>query len=543
MKKTFLTIFLNLSVLLTINPYDTWAYPEQFLDVQRSIFIIRTLQSQGTGFLVEEDTLVTNLHVYYDAIKRGGLKSLSTENINSEKFYIEGVRGINLPGDLILLKIKDYEGPSLDIESPTEARLSESKSHHQLFLVGFPHGRFQIIPLTKDKSYTSSITQEFFKKSMRKHTGASGSPIVNEKGKVVAVYKASSLSKDYGTRKETLQDLLNKTRHQEIVSDNETIHDWIQQERRNLRILAQTGDVAAQFQMGEMLFYNIFTQLTIHHKTFLERTRQSEFWWKQAAHQDHVKAQYWLGRIFLDKGNITQAIIWLKKSALQNYVEAQYWMGKVLCNEGDIEQAKIWLKRAAERGHTVAQYKLGAIFSNERHLEQAILWLTQAAENGHLAAPSKLGQIFLAKEDLEQAILWLTQAAENGYLDAQYRLGQTFFDEGDMDQAIIWLTQAADRGHLIAQYKLGRIFLDNEDLEQAIIWLTQAAENGYVEAQYWLGKVLFNNGNGDAQKAEIWWKRAAKSDHTEAQYWLGVILSNEKDMGTRPSHNLVETRR
>ena len=402
-------------------------------DVRKSIFMIKiNNDAKGTGFVVEGDTLVTNLHVYDDVIGRGGLNSLRIENINSEKFYIEGVRGINFPADLVLLKIKDYEGPSLDIESPIEARLSEHRSH-QLFLAGFPHGIFLITALTKDKSYTDGITQEFFKNNfMENRLGASGSPIVNEKGKVVAVYKASNPSKDYGTRKEILQDLLNKTRQQEIVSDNEAIYDWIQQEHRNLHILANKGNVTALFQLGEILFYELVTK----HTSFYERTRQSEFFWRKAAYRGHVRAQYLMGRIFFDRAvnikqaimwlkeaALQQAIMWLKEAALQNYVEAQYWLGRVLYNERiDLEQAKIWIKRAAEKGHIEAQFKLGTILLNERHLEQAVIWLTQAANNNYIQAQYLMGRLSFNEGDIRQGVIWLIQASDNGHFRAQNEL-------------------------------------------------------------------------------------------------------------------------
>ena len=235
------------------------------------VLIIINGASRGTGFVVEGDTLVTDFHVY----NGHSLSSLSIENTEGEKFYIDGVREINLLADLVLFKIKNYKGPSLDIENSTEADLS-----NRLFLVGFPTMEFRIIKLTKEiksESDSDNIYRSFgFTPHLRMISGASGSPIVNAMGKVVAVAGLASGVEIFVTRGEILQSLLNKTRHQEIISNDESIVGWIQQEYVNLSTLAIQGDVDAQFRLGTLF------------------SEKSEIFLKKSADQGHRLAKVYL---------------------------------------------------------------------------------------------------------------------------------------------------------------------------------------------------------------------------------------------------------
>ena len=119
-------------------------------------------------------------------------------------------------------------------------------------------------------------------------TGTSGSPIVNEMGKVVAVLRMASGISVNGTRSEILQSLLNKTRHQEIISNNESIVGWVQQEYEDLNTLAIQGDMDAQFVLG---------------LRFLDKQiiKKSAFFLKKSADQGHRLAKTYLIQLKIDK--------------------------------------------------------------------------------------------------------------------------------------------------------------------------------------------------------------------------------------------------
>ena len=175
------------------------------------------------------------------------------------------------------------------MESSTEADLS-----NRLFLVGFPTREFRIIKLTKEikSKYSDNIYRSFgFTSHLRMISGASGSPIVNAMGKVVAVAGLANAVEVSVTRGEILQSLLNKTRHQEIISNDESIVGWIQQEYENLSTLAVQGDVDAQFRLGVTLFHEkIMGQSEINEKIM----EQTEFFFKKSADQGHRLAQEYL---------------------------------------------------------------------------------------------------------------------------------------------------------------------------------------------------------------------------------------------------------
>ena len=376
MISSFRTISVTTTVFLAIH-LSSWADSQQILkNVSESVFAIKVNnQPIGTGFVLKEDTLATNSHVYINSIRKGSFFP-TIENTKGEKWILEGVKGISFLADLTLFKIKNYQGPSLVLEDSIE----EAQLSNKFFLVGFPEGRFRIIHLVKDKSDTDRIFQEFFKIHMERYSGASGSPIVNEKGRVVAVLEGSG-SKASGTRKEILKDLINETRDQEIISNSEAILGWVQQEYENFKILAIQGDdVEAQYQLGFMSLNG--------------DTEETKMLWRRSAEKGHVKALFGLGHIYYHEGNTKQAEKLWKQAAEQGYLEAQYKLGEIQFNKGNMKQAEAYLREAAKQRHPEALYYLGVIISDRGNMKQAEKLWKQAAEQGHQVALFALGDIY-----------------------------------------------------------------------------------------------------------------------------------------------------
>ena len=417
-----ISIFLNL--------HESWSDSGQVLqDVRRSIFAIKIGKKWiGDGFMIEKDTLVTNFHLYKHLMGKYDLSSIIIKNINGKKFRIEGVRGIHLLGNLTLLKIKDYKGSHLVLGGSTEVdlsnksesiRLSEIQDYEEsqfvldksesiigFCIVGFlPSGILIKRDLIKDRSNSDSLNQQFFKIYGGKHSRFIGSPIVNDMGEVEAVAKYGDFNRILGIKKEILQDFLNETRNQEIVSDEKTIQDWIKQEFDNLETLAKQGDVHAQIRLGW------------------------ESSWIHIDDQDHKEAQYRKGAIFFFEGDTEQAKIWWKEASLQGHSEAQSKLGLIFFNEGDMQQAKHWWTLAADRGHVIAQYRLGGIFLNDRDMGQAKIWLKRAAEQGYLNAYSKMFLIFNFEKNYEQAKIWWERNLKNEYFNSKFKHKPTKFSK------------------------------------------------------------------------------------------------------------------
>jgi len=123
---------------------------------------------------------------------------------------------------------------------------------------------------------------------------------------------------------------------------------------KSLHIQAESGDISAQYLLGEC-YYN---------GTGVSKDpRIAVKWWLSAAEQGHVRAQSTLGKCYLTGTGIlkdhVQATTWLRRAAEQNHTEAQAILGK--CYENgvgvlkDLAQAVKWYRRAANQGHLEAQ--------------------------------------------------------------------------------------------------------------------------------------------------------------------------------------------
>lgn len=138
-------------------------------------------------------------------------------------------------------------------------------------------------------------------------------------------------------------------------------------------------------------------------KAFLRHT--------EAAEQGDIFSQYALG-IMLKEGqgckpNLEQALSWYKQAATNGYLEAQFTLGSLLAEDGPcicFEQAVYWLNKAAERGHPQAQCNLGFMFEEglgcQKNLEQAIFWYKKAKEQGLLEAKKALEHLQKNKESV-----------------------------------------------------------------------------------------------------------------------------------------------
>jgi TPR repeat protein len=148
------------------------------------------------------------------------------------------------------------------------------------------------------------------------------------------------------------------------------------------RASAQGGYAPAQFLMG--YFYQ--EDFRLQHDS-VEIIR----WYRKAADQGHAKAQYNLGcyygrgeTIWVKfipgqpdvsskkgiPGNPVEAVKWYRMAAEQGHVTAQYVMGKI-CHSGngipqDPAEAVVWWRKAAKKGHPTSQFNLGVMLFHGR---------------------------------------------------------------------------------------------------------------------------------------------------------------------------------
>ncbi len=93
--------------------------------------------------------------------------------------------------------------------------------------------------------------------------------------------------------------------------------------------------------------------------------------------------------------------------------------------------AATWYRRAAEQGHVAAQYNLGVLYASgsgvPHDLGQAARWWRHAALQGHTEAQFDLGLLYAQGSGVDpnpaEAVRWWGMAAEHGYAPAQFNLG------------------------------------------------------------------------------------------------------------------------
>lgn len=96
-------------------------------------------------------------------------------------------------------------------------------------------------------------------------------------------------------------------------------------------------------------------------------------------------AQFNLGVSCYEKKDYSEAIKWFKKAAEQGNVSAQYMLGICYKNGfGEYGEAMKWFRTAAEKGNAEAQYELGYCYEYRLgDKKEASYWYRKAIENGY----------------------------------------------------------------------------------------------------------------------------------------------------------------
>lgn len=192
------------------------------------------------------------------------------------------------------------------------------------------------------------------------------------------------------------------------------------------------------------------------------------------------------------------------------------------------------LHELADKGNIKAQFALGKRYLQERHETYAFEWFTKAAVRYYAPAMERLAYCYEhgigTLTDMPKALHYYQHAADDGQADALYRLGQGA-ETGDLlpvdtAAAVGYYHRAAKKGHVNAMAALGRCYNDGVggavDYTQAYKYLRLAADAGVTDAQFRLA-VYYDKGIGvhqDAAEAEQWYKNAAANNHADALFAL-----------------------
>ena len=142
------------------------------------------------------------------------------------------------------------------------------------------------------------------------------------------------------------------------------------------------------------------------------------------AESGDVAAQYELGARFWQEGKFTEAYEWYKKAADNGSVRGAHALGVMyVFGQGvaiDYAEAMKWFTTAAQQGDVDSQYSLGVRYAKGDHVQQnfteAVKWFSMAANQGQADAQVSLGRRYANGEgvpkDVVEAYKWFTIAAD-----------------------------------------------------------------------------------------------------------------------------------
>ena len=156
---------------------------------------------------------------------------------------------------------------------------------------------------------------------------------------------------------------------------------------------------------------------------------------RELAESGDVHAQYFMGKLYLDGSLVIPdseaAMNWFHKASTSGYAPAQYTLGKLLLSDDasvhDSELGIQWLEYAAYNGNHYASYRLGKEYLKgevvRKDTRKAMDHIYTSAQAGNPHAQYLLGKLLIQGKvidrDKEEGIQWLTSAAEQGHSYAQ----------------------------------------------------------------------------------------------------------------------------
>ena len=298
--------------------------PSDVEEVKNSVVKLRVKKKNGTGFILEDGLLVTNTHAVLN-------KSDSFANqINSDHLHLSqikilqdgefldvqvtSIQALDMVHDLALLNIKGSEIPPA-IKKP---RRKVDLTKEELFLVGYPLGKLKAIgqkgPIEIFES--KAHTEVHIPVSTKDTHGASGGPIVNQKGELMGVFHTASGNNIIFSNNDLLFSLQN-AEYGVQCSKNKPIKDCFQQIEDFHLKEAEKGDAFVQYKLSFYFFMIDFND------------KEGRKWLEQAAQQGFVLAQDALGFFLFKKlESYKEALKWFQLAAQQGNTHSAFQLGE-----------------------------------------------------------------------------------------------------------------------------------------------------------------------------------------------------------------------
>ncbi len=184
-----------ITALMVAAAFSVPAYPQATRDagnsgrdiakkIMPSVVAVHIGRGLGSGFFVKEGVIATNVHVI-----RAGVSGYVNLPDQKEKFNIDGVVGMDIEHDLVLLSIQKLKAPPLPL-----AEAADLAQGDLIYAVGSPEG----LEGTFAQGNISAVARKlglktFLQISAPISPGSSGGPIVDAKGTVVGIAVASMI--------------------------------------------------------------------------------------------------------------------------------------------------------------------------------------------------------------------------------------------------------------------------------------------------------------------------------------------------------------
>lgn len=163
--------------------------------------------------------------------------------------------------------------------------------------------------------------------------------------------------------------------------------------------------------------------------------------------------------LLCNKDNLKEAAEWIAKAAHQDYIKAQIQLAKLYeCGIG-VEQSKEesvkWLKRATDNGSSQAQFELikDSIVEYEAKLRDR-------ADRGDAEASYEYGMLLLARQQPREAKTYLQKAAQMGCEKAIKEVSERNKDVFLLDDAVILIFKAKNEQSLRNALNMHQAALD-----------------------------------------------------------------------------------
>ncbi len=168
---------------VAITPHDsifTKDATEIYKNTVKSTVTIETDLARGSGFFVGDGIIATNYHVM-----KGAKYAHCYTNDSITRYKIEGYIGVYKSADLILLKVSGLNRPPIKL---SDAKLEIGQ---KIYVIGSPKGLAATISDGIVSALRNFVGNRYIQITAPISPGSSGGPVLNSRGELIGVSKAS----------------------------------------------------------------------------------------------------------------------------------------------------------------------------------------------------------------------------------------------------------------------------------------------------------------------------------------------------------------